>query len=486
MPAEGNTIKLLEKFDPGLKHALFSNFSKATEAILELVDNSVSSRIAEKMLIIEISISPRNIMISDYGGHGMNVKELGEFFEWGKIKERKEWDIGAYSQGGKSAIGYLGDGVTLFSSPLGKKVQYKIDDDDLHDYRKFKEYDVQELPADFIEGATKIEIRRVRRTINADALKLLLGDTYRPLINNGEVKISLNGEAIRPAPYALDETFVSEKFSFDDGVSGWVGRLVGKSGIKGGMRCYKKGRLIRDKEYFSKYDAHYKQTLGYLFGEVYLDNAPVTTNKTDFDRDSFIWKSITEEIFSILKPHIHDLLGREIREPSEEEKDRVKKTRELCAEIMKKRKKEFGGAYFGNTAGQKSPRQRTEKEEKERSIPTGRKNEPRTPPPENSIGKRKRLNEFMEWELRPMDETVRSVIEKDGKLLVINNLFPGFKEAKGNELYLFETASLQMALPDKDEKMTPQEYLSVFDDLFGYLCTQLPEMKKEFSKRKKK
>ena len=34
-------IFLEEKFDGGLKHALFSNFSNYSEAILELIDNSV-------------------------------------------------------------------------------------------------------------------------------------------------------------------------------------------------------------------------------------------------------------------------------------------------------------------------------------------------------------------------------------------------------------------------------------------------------------
>ena len=65
------------------------------------------------------------------------------------------------------------------------------------------------------------------------------------------------------------------------------------------MRCYKKGRLICDREFFSKYDANYKGTLNYLFGEVHLDNISANTNKTDFDRDSFEWEGAQNKIFSI-------------------------------------------------------------------------------------------------------------------------------------------------------------------------------------------
>jgi len=60
----------------------------------------------------------------------------------------------------------------------------------------------------------------------------------------------------------------------------------------------------------------------------------------------------------------------------------------------------------------------------------------------------------MDWNIRDMDESVRSIIEEKekSKLLVINNLFPGFKKTGGNNLYLIETAAIQLALPEKDEK----------------------------------
>ncbi len=478
-------IILKEKFDSGLKHALFANFKNSIEAILEITDNSVSHRLKSNPLTINILISNKNITIIDKGGEGMNLETLQEFLEWGKIKPRSYQDIGAYSQGGKAAMGYLGNRMSLITSPAGKKIQYRIDDDDIHKY-KLKQYRVLKIPTDAYEGQTQIDIANLRRKINGEQLKQALLNTYRPLIENKKVIIKYNGEILTINSFPLDNTFEIEKFFIKDEHSkkiaeGWIGRLGAKTGIKGGVRCYNKGRLICDKEFFSKYDAHYKGTLNFLFGEVNLDQVPTNTNKTDFDRDSGEWEYIQNNMYTILKPHIDELLGREIKEPTDEEKSRIKNAKEIVAELMRKRKKDLRGcAIEGEAKGQKKSEKRGEKKRKEPLNNRG-KYQPRTPPPKNAIGKRRRLREFMDWEIRPMEELLRSIIEeKDNsksKVLVINNLFPGYKEAKGNLLYLIETAAIQLSMPEKDEKITPEEYIQSFDDLYGYFCDNFSEVK---------
>ena len=478
-------VILEEKFDGGLKHALYSNFSKYTEAILELVDNSVSNRMDGMPLKVNILVNRSSITIMDSGGKGMDIKSLKEFLEWGKLKPREAQDIGAYSQGGKSAMGYLGSKMKLTTSPLGEKKQYTIEDDNLYDF-KLKKYKVIETPVSFGDGRTQIDISNLQKNVKEDVMKSLLGDTYRPLIIDKKVVIKYNGDIVKPIPYPLDD-FKKENFSFD-GISGWVGRLTPRSGTKGGLRCYTKGRLICDREFFSRFDATYKATLNFLFGEVHLDKVPANTNKTDFNRDSKQWLEAENEIFTVLKPHINELLGRETKEPTGEEKDRVKKTQNIFAELMKRRKKDLAGSTLLNTdIGQKQPELRNKNKEIEvkEARSRGRKNKPQTPPPKNAIGKRRRLKEFMKWDIRAIDEAVRSVIEKNGKLLVINNQFSGYIASKGIDLYLLETAALQCALPEKDEKIPPQEYLREFDELYSYICENLDTVKEDIKKRKK-
>lgn len=489
-------IILKEKFEGGLKHALYSNFSRYSDAILELVDNSVSNRILGKLLTINILTSKNKLTIIDKGGRGMDINGLQEFLEWGKIKPRNPYDIGAYSQGGKAAMGYLGRGMVVITSSHGGWVQYRIEDNDLHQYN-LKNYRVTQIPTDEIRGFTQIEVEGLRRAINEENLKSVLADTYRPLIEKNEIVIKYNGELIKIKSFPLDEDFNVENFSFSikidsdtRAVNGWIGRLASKSGIKGGMRCYKLGRLICDREFFGPYDANYKQTLNFLFGETYLDFVPVTTNKTDFDRDSYEWKKMQEKIFEILKPHIDELLGREIKEPSDEEKVRVREARDLVAELMKMRNKELKGvaSIEGEAFGQKPPESKEGKVEVSEAVFSRGKYKPRTSPPKGAKGKRRRLKEFMEWDIRPMEESTRSIIEEiDGKkTLVINNLFPGFKAAKGHILYLIETAALQLAQPDKDEKLTPREYLVDFDELYSYFCNNLDLAKEKIKKKRQK
>ncbi len=489
-------IILKETFDPGLKHSLYSNFKKWTEAFLELVDNAVSNRIPNKILTIHINNSKRHLSITNENGYGMTVDDLQGFLEWGKIKHRTPYDIGAYSQGGKSAMGYLGRSMTVTASPVDQKILYRIEDNDLHAYDKLKEYRVITMPRENLHGYVEVKVDDISRNIKDDELETLVMNTYRPLIENGEIQVFHNLKKIQTDLFPLDAEFPIQKFSFPVkkgnkhyySVEGWIGRLIPRSGIKGGLRCYKLGRLILDREFFEHPDANYKQTLNFLFGEVHLNHVTATTNKTGFDRDSDEWVEVQKKMFEILKPHIDDLLGREIQEPSDEEKNRVKKAKEIFEELLRLKKIDIRGKALTEmfTEGQKVNEQGHNERNTDQTI-SKRKNDPATPPPPNSVGKRRRLKEFMDWTIRSMDETVRSKIEdKDGKqLLVINNLYSGYKALKGNLVYLLETAAIQIARPDKDEKITPEEYIEKYDELFSFICSNIDTAKEKLEKRKK-
>jgi hypothetical protein len=489
-------LVLTEKFEPGLKHALFSNFKNYKEAIFELTDNAVSNRIDGKILKVDIAASDKFLEITNFGGYGMDIKELDDFLQWGKIKERRITDIGAYSQGGKSAMGYLGKTMRITVSPHNKKNEYYIEDDDLHDY-KLKNYKVKENTIDKLDGYVRVRIDGLRRKIKNEELEKELAQVYRPLLENHEVEMFYNGAKVKPEKFPVEQ---KRDFSFDvkngnkdfSKVKGWVGFLIPKSGLKGGIRCYKLGRLIKDQEFFGHPGPTYKQSLNMLFGEVYLDHVPATTNKTSFDNDSIEWQEAQENIKTILQPYVDELLGKEILEPSSEEKKNVEEARRIFLEILKLKNKEIPGGVdlHDLSLGQKSRETRVSPPEPPKQVPPViRTNKPKTPPPHDATGKRKRLKEFFGWELRQMDERIRSVIEEKNekeKLLVINNLFPGYKQAKGNILYLIETAALQLSLPDKDEQITPEEYLKEFDDFYFFCCENLDRVKESLKRKKLK
>lgn len=482
-----------EKLSPNIKRALWSNFTNSVEAIRDLIDNSVGHRIPGKVLKIDILFPKNKISIIDKGGTGMTLEDLDFFFNWGGDRKRTSYDIGLYSVGGKAAIGFLGNSFAIQTSPAKKQEAYRIEDLNIRKTSKLKQYQVIHLPASW-EGYTAIDIGDLRVSINKDKLKELLRDTYRPLLEKGEIEIFFDKKKIQVAPFPLDEDFEQEKINFkvlkDQKVTGWISRLAPRSGIKGGMRCYYRGRLICDREFFGHPDPSYKGTLNFLFGEVHLDFVPVNTNKTNFLRNSEEWIVIRTKMHEILKSHIDELLGREIEEPTKEEIQRVKKARDIYNLILKLMKKaEKGSALAGIARGQKPP-QFLEKSIKQNiTIGKTRSNyRPATPPPKDAIGKRKRLRRFMDWTIRPMGEQIRSKIEKteQGKLLIINNKFPGYRVNKGHLLYLLETAALQTTRPLEEERLTPKEYLEAFDEHFYQICIHLDEAKETLKKKRRK
>ena len=500
-------LAIEETLDPGLKAGLFKNFSNHYEALLEIVDNSVAQRIKNKKMTINIILIPgsKKIEIRDMGGRGMNFSQLETFFQWGIQKRRSRQDIGLYSQGGKAAIGYIGRAFKLLTSPQGSKIAYQIQDYDYHDTSKLKKYPVEKLTARHKDGYTHITIEKVKVPLTDHFRNILtdkLTETYRPLLNSGAEEINIDSENISPKEYPLDSNYKQREFSFQiiqsgrsSIVEGWISHQIPRSGVKGGIRVYYKGRLITSKEFFGHPDPSYKQTLNYLFGEVYVDDlVSPNMNKTDFDRDSISWQQLEDNMHLLLQPYIDDLLGRSVEEPSEEEIERLKRTRELLKQILKLSKQEqlFENFELEIEEGVKPPTLNPEEllpHNIDGINPLPKDYKPRTPAPIGSVGKRKRLQNFSDWELRNMDETTRSIIEKikvKGKTinkLVINNVFPGYKIFKGSELYLLETYALQL-LPVDSTGLTVEKYREEFDRFFGTLCSFIDEAKANMIKKK--
>ncbi len=45
-----------ERIDPRLTASLFANYRSATDALLELIDNAVDSRVAGRPLIVDVAV----------------------------------------------------------------------------------------------------------------------------------------------------------------------------------------------------------------------------------------------------------------------------------------------------------------------------------------------------------------------------------------------------------------------------------------------
>ena len=126
----------------------------------------------------------------------------------------------------------------------------------------------------------------------------------------------------------------------------------------------------------------------------------------------------------------------------------------------------------GGGRGRKPPEVTTAQDLNKESKVIGKRHEPRTPPPEDAIGRLRRLSKMPEWEIKVLQPEIRSEWgeRNERRCLLINKKYCLYEEREGDELYLAETAALQLVRPERDEKITQGEYLNEVDLLMRAFC----------------
>lgn len=476
-----------EELHEGLKTIAMSNFSNALEAAAEIIDNSVDEKDPQqKPLLLKIRISPGIITFLDSNTLGMGYKELNEFLKWGFSSKSFRTDaIGKYGAGGKGAIGYLGSGCTIRTKRKGEDVEWEISETNWRNpSRKALQPTHRKSRYNINLGFTQIDIFGVDRRINKNQLAEMISHFYKSLLENEELDVRIGKSTLKklePFKPPLDEKFPIEKFETNSkfgSIKGWVGRLAPKTGLRGGIRCYYRGRLItkdykKAQEFFGHPDPQSLGSLNFLIGEVHLNFVPVLPNKTDFDRQSKEWEEIHEIMHKILHPHVEQLKSRrEEVEITAEDLLNLSQVSNLvfkAIENIEKEKVPFGSVPSnGDLEGRKSPEskaydEKTVARESQQSRDTYN---PSSPPPINSVGRLKRTYGSMKFDVREGDGLSRAaVIHEEGeKILVIYKKYPEYLERGPRDiLYKAESAVLQLEKPEENESITIDSYLDKVD-----------------------
>jgi hypothetical protein len=506
-PTPPPPVQLVERIERKVLRPLMSNFRNMAEAIFELVDNPIDefdgvhggSRL---QVTIDIRRDKGLIVVEDVGGRGMGPDELQEWLDWGRTPTGD--GISEYGQGGKAAMGYLGNAWVIKAKRYDQPWAWEVGDDNWSDgtvaaknltARPFRAG--KELAG---LGYCRIEIRQLRRHRRLGAeqigrLRSQLGNTYRRLLEDGTLTVTLNGELVPPLELPLYEARRTRpmRFKGDAGWSarGWVGRLKRDARartpipIRGGIRLTRQGRLICDGEYFGHPGPAYKASLNTLIGELDLPRqVPVLPNKTDFDRDSGEWGDVQKRMHEILKPDIDDLL----KQPDEdkvtkEERQRVRAVRELMMQALKLLVEQGQPNPFSTDGqGRKPPEPRPgrpETEERQRG-PYERQKAPESasPAPEDAVGRLRRLGRMPDWLPDVLDPEIRSVWRANGsqRLLVINKKFPLCELRKMDDLYIAETAALELVKPVEGEDRSVSEYADEVNRLVRAFCAVWAEV----------
>lgn len=305
-------------------------------AIAEFVDNSTQSFYdnekqlkntkywngLEVELIYERNASGDKLIIRD-NAYGMDFNDFQRAIVLDsppKKASRSEFGMGL-----KTAACWFGKNWSVESTSLGSNIKYtaSVDVDMLHKY-KTEEIEVIEEECSAKEHGTVITMWNLNRTIvgrQVGKTKDQLRGMYRVDLRTGDIRICYNGEELMyEEPPVLIEKLPdgSEKkwrqdISFEIPhketilhVNGFIGIREVASTSAAGFALIRRGRVIvggyenayRPEEIFDKANSFVYQR---LFGELNMDDWPVTQTKDAFDWYSGLEDELIEKLNEICK-----------------------------------------------------------------------------------------------------------------------------------------------------------------------------------------
>ncbi len=302
-----------ERIDPRLTAALFANYRTPADAVLELTDNAVDSRVEGRPLEVDLALRTGALTLTVVGGTGMGPAELErEYLRWGGSRKRAGDSIGRYGQGGKAAIGHLGQRFEILAGRAGEAVVHGFADEAYRDRSRLRSYELTELPKPVAPelGYVRIAVGAIDRTLDPRRLRARLAEAYRPLLERGQVVLRLDRAPVTPAAWQLDERHEVSVRAGGRLVRGWWGLLadpVPPAAPEAGVRLYHLGRLVGPPEFFGHPGPAQHPALNRLVGEVELPHVPVTMNKSDVDRGDAAWIAVEERMHRLLAPAVRRL-----------------------------------------------------------------------------------------------------------------------------------------------------------------------------------
>ena len=300
-------------------------------AIAEFVDNSTQSFYDHKEELMATKYYKGLIINIHYiedkeNGDSLTITDNAYGMEWSDLQRAVILDKpplittgrNEFGMGLKTSACWFGSLWSVESTQLNSKNKYytEVDVNELEKYKN-EEIDVSEEVVNPKDHYTKIVIRKLNKKISGPrtigAVKLLLSSIYRQDIRSGLVKIYYNDTLLqfKEAPVYIENNTNGQQvewkkdveFSIDHegrllNVKGFIAIRIPGSVKDAGFTLLRRGRVIvggpennyRPTELFGDSNSYPYQR---LFGELNMDNWPVTQAKDNFD-----WhNSGLEEVF---------------------------------------------------------------------------------------------------------------------------------------------------------------------------------------------
>lgn len=500
-----SSIEIEEEFSSRAVEAFMSNYRDAQQAFLELIDNAIDNRIDGRPLVVRVRASHEELVIHNQGGYGLDIDGLRNFFKWGHSD--KISSIGLYGVGGKGAMGFLGRSMEVVCSANGSGTEYKVSDPswETRQEGETKKFTPEVKKSHTEEGYFRVKVTNLKKEVNAHSLAIKLGDIYRPLLLRGQVKIILNQKEIKPAEikYVEDDVLIKPsnllvETRFGESFDVKVGVLEKGQKVKPGIRCYYRGRLIEDEQFFGHPTPALMPQASRLIGEANIDFAPVTPNKSSFIHGSAQWEHVSSRMNEVLKPWIAVLANIKAEESTRienYERERANKAKRVMEHIFATTGLVVKLDMPGEAKGHRAPGPKV----KGITVPTkpsgssGPKEGQTAPVLDANVSTMKRWGALHKWEIGSMGSDGRrsEIIDVNGqKILKINSEHPLYQVEKqlgelNLELYMAETAILKVS-----EEACHGQSIEDYSNLVNNLSREVGEvyrarvMQREARKRK--
>jgi len=438
-------VTVRERIDPAITASLFANYRSSADAVMELVDNAIDSRLKGSPLEVLLQVHPSYFVIETRGGEGMGPVELERhYLRWGGSPKRGRRLLGQYGQGGKAAIGHLGNSFTVEASRPGDGGAWRFADPEYRDRSKLKTYELKlvtkRVPVE--QGFVRIRIDGIDKRLDARRLGTRLGDTYRPLVLRAELRMSINGARVEAPLINFQEEHRFAVRAAGTTVTGWYG-IADPEGrgvdYLPGLRCYKLGRLIASGEFFGHPNAVQVSGMARLVGEIDLASVPLTMNKSDFARDGPEWVAVEQRMHALLAPIAKRLAEDELAPPPASALKTAEQVRRLLSQVLKLAEREE--MFPGLAAARAQGTARTRPNGQHGGDPES----PRAPARLPAENEQKRRG-FGQVVVRPLAPAIRSqtFIEHEVTTVVINSRHPLFLKRGGDIWYQLETAAREV------------------------------------------
>lgn len=278
-----------------------------SQAISELVDNSIDAREDGKILTVEIFLDENKNMVEVCDdGVGMDEQTAANSIKLANSSKKNK--LGEFGLGLKTSATSLGKRFQILTTQNGSDEEYILEYDEKQwlEHGDWTKHEMKiKSGVNKSKSGTTIRIKDLSFSIYGNLpgnIRKDLAIRFAPFIENGEVKIKVNTKWCVPEPLALKTEYYSPdgkepfrmKLESGNEVWGWRGLQKKGSGNRGeyGFRVFRRGRLIMQ---YAKLGFHPHPEARQIVGEIHLDHVPVTHNKREFIEESPLYKEVTNE-----------------------------------------------------------------------------------------------------------------------------------------------------------------------------------------------